>query len=107
MELAAADNPPRLSDSTRTLSGVAQRIDAVRSFFCDLIEWEWITPRLDSRRVISLPVSARAGLDPDQTIIDDAAWTKLMAAGLTLTADDLRATALREPRPPDGTRCAG
>ena len=74
-----------------SVRGKAGRIDSVRSFFCDLIEWEWITPRFDPRRVISLPISARAGLDPDPRIIDDAAWAKLMAAGLTLTSEDLRA----------------
>lgn len=71
--------------------GKAGRIDAIRSFFCDLIEWEWITPRFDPRRVLSLPLSARSGLDPDPRIIDDAAWAKLMAAGLTLTSDDMLA----------------
>ncbi|MFD5755422.1 hypothetical protein ACFWIZ_09265, partial [Streptomyces sp. NPDC127044] len=25
-------------------SGKAGRVDTIRSFFCDLIEWEWITP---------------------------------------------------------------
>ena len=69
--------------------GKAGRIDAIRSFFCDLIEWEWITPRFDPRRVLSLPLSARAGLDPDPRLIDDVAWAKLMAAGLTLTSDDM------------------
>jgi integrase len=69
----------------------AGRIDAVRGFFCDLIEWEWIEPRFDPRRVLSLPLSIRAGIGPNPRIIDDAAWAKLMAAGLTLTADDLRA----------------
>ncbi|MET9040797.1 hypothetical protein [Streptomyces mirabilis] len=72
-------------------SGKARRIDTIRSFFCDLIEWEWITPRFDPRRVLALPLSVRAGRDPDPRIIDDAAWAKLMAAGLTLTSDDLRA----------------
>ncbi|MCX4615666.1 tyrosine-type recombinase/integrase [Streptomyces mirabilis] len=72
-------------------SGKAGRVDTIRSFFCDLIEWEWITPRFDPRRVLALPLSVRAGRDPDPRIIDDAAWAKLMAAGLTLTCDDLRA----------------
>ncbi|QOV41243.1 tyrosine-type recombinase/integrase [Streptomyces ferrugineus] len=72
-------------------SGKAGRVDTIRSFFCDLIEWEWITPRFDPRRVLALPLSVRAGRDPDPRIIDDAAWAKLMAAGLTLTAEGLRA----------------
>lgn len=73
------------------VGGKAGRADTIRSFFCDLIEWEWITPRFDPRRVLALPLSVRAGRDPDPRIIDDAAWAKLMAAGLTLTAEDLRA----------------
>ncbi|MEV5872490.1 transposase [Streptomyces tendae] len=72
-------------------SGKAGRVDSIRSFFCDLIEWEWITPRFDPRRVLALPLSVRAGRDPDPRIIDDAAWAKLMAAGLTLASDDLSA----------------
>ncbi|MEU0822565.1 hypothetical protein [Streptomyces mirabilis] len=53
-------------------SGKARRVDTIRSFFCDLIEWEWITPRFDPRRVLALPLSVRAGRDPDPRIIDDA-----------------------------------
>ncbi|MEY9961960.1 tyrosine-type recombinase/integrase [Streptacidiphilus sp. MAP5-52] len=71
--------------------GKAQRIDSIRGFFADLIEWEWITPRFDPRRVLSLPLSIRAGMGPNPRIIDDASWAKLMAAGLTITADDLDA----------------
>lgn len=73
------------------VGGKAGRVDTIRSLFCDLIEWEWITPRFDPRRVLALPLSVRAGRDPDPRIIEDAAWAKLMAAGLTLTAEDLRA----------------
>lgn len=70
-------------------SGKANRIDALRGFFSDLIEWEWITPRFDPRRVLSLPLSVRAGIGPNPRIIDDVAWAKLMAAGLTLNSEDL------------------
>ncbi|NEA28476.1 tyrosine-type recombinase/integrase [Actinomadura bangladeshensis] len=69
--------------------GMANRIDALRGFFCDLIDWEWIKPRFDPRRVISLPLSRRAQLGPNPRIIDDATWAKLMAAGLTLNPEDL------------------
>lgn len=76
---------------------MANRIDGLRSFFCDLIEWEWIHPRFDPRRVISLPASRRAQLGPNPRIINDAAWAKLMAAGLTLNVEDFT---------PDGTLAA-
>jgi integrase len=71
--------------------GKAQRIDGIRGFFNDLIEWEWVTPRFDPRRVLSLPLSIRAGIGPNPRIIDDASWAKLMAAGLTLNPEDLNA----------------
>jgi len=71
-------------------SGKANRIDSIRGFFCDLIEYEWIRARFDPRRVLSLPLSVRAHLGPNPRIIEDAAWAKLMAAGLTLTAEDMR-----------------
>ncbi|MEV5047950.1 tyrosine-type recombinase/integrase [Streptomyces griseoincarnatus] len=69
--------------------GRAARIDSIRGFFCDLIEWEWIKPRFDPRRVMSMPLSLRAQMGPNPRIIDDASWAKLMAAGLTLNSEDL------------------
>lgn len=47
-----------------SVPGMANRIDSLRAFFCDLIDWEWLKPRFDPRRVISLPLSVRAGLGP-------------------------------------------
>ena len=70
--------------------GRAARIDSIRGFFCDLIEWGWIKPRFDPRRVMSMPLSLRAQMGPNPRIIDDASWAKLMAAGLTLNAEDLK-----------------
>jgi integrase len=69
--------------------GKAQRIDGIRGFFCDLIEWEWLTARFDPRRVLSLPLSIHAQIGPNPRIIDDAAWAKLMAAGITLNTEDI------------------
>ena len=72
-----------------TVAGRANRIDGLRGFFGDLIECEWIDARFDPRRVLILPPALRAQLGPDPRIIDDAAWAKLMAAGLTLNTEDL------------------
>jgi len=72
-----------------SVSGQANRIDALRGFFCNLIDWDWIKPRFDPRRVLSLPLSKRALIGPNPRVIDDASWAKLMAAGLTLEAEDL------------------
>jgi integrase len=69
--------------------GKAQRMDSLRSFFGDLIEWEWIHAHFDPKRVLSLPLSIRAQIGPNPRIIDDVAWAKLMAAGVTLNAEDL------------------
>ncbi|BET45050.1 hypothetical protein RGQ21_00320 [Kitasatospora aureofaciens] len=54
------------------------------------MEWEWIKPRFDPRRVMSMPLSLRAQMGPNSRIIDDASWAKIMAAGLTLNAEDLK-----------------
>jgi hypothetical protein len=70
--------------------GKAQRMDCLRGFFCDLIEWEWIKARFDPRRVLSLPLSIRAQIAPNPRIIDEVAWAKLMAAGLTLNVEDVK-----------------
>lgn len=66
-----------------------QRIDSVRGFFSDLIEWEWITPKFDPRKVLAGPLSVRAQIGPNPRIIDEVSWAKLMAAGLTLNSEDL------------------
>jgi len=39
--------------------------------------------------VLSLPLSVRAQLGPNPRIIDEVAWAKLMAAGITLNVEDL------------------
>jgi integrase len=70
--------------------GMANRIDTLRAFFCDLAEWEWLEARFDPRRVLSLPLSVRSGLGPNPRVIDDIAWAKLMAAGLTINAEDFK-----------------
>jgi hypothetical protein len=51
--------------------------------------------------VLSLPGPLRAQLGPKPRIIDDAAWAKLMAAGLTLTDADLTPdmAPARDPNP--------
>ncbi|WP_425005590.1 tyrosine-type recombinase/integrase [Mycolicibacterium sp. S3B2] len=72
------------------VKGKVQRIDGLRAFFLDLIDWEWITPRFDPRKALAGPLSVRAQLGPNPRIIDDASWAKLMAAGLTVQASDLK-----------------
>ncbi|WP_460533616.1 tyrosine-type recombinase/integrase, partial [Flindersiella endophytica] len=84
--------------------GKAQRMDCLRGFFCDLIEWEWIKPRFDPRQVLSLPLSVRAQMGPNPRIIDDVAWAKLMAAGLTLNVEDVKEYGTPSSRETAGSR---
>jgi hypothetical protein len=93
-------------------SGMANRIDSIRGFFCDLIEFEWIEAKFDPRRVLSLPISLRAQMKQNPRIIDDASWAKLMAAGLTLNSEDLKpygtpASKAKGCRSSPGSRCQG
>ena len=71
-------------------AGKAARMNGLRGFFCDLIEWEWIKPRFDPPQVLSLPLSVRAQMGPNPRIIDEISWAKLMAAGLTLNVEDVK-----------------
>jgi integrase len=61
---------------------------AVRQFFRDCQEWEWITRRFDPARALATPRSIRALIGPDPRVIDDTIWAKLMWAGLNAAAED-------------------
>jgi integrase len=67
----------------------ASLIGSVRTFFCDLQEWEWIERRFDPRRALGIPRSIAALIGPDPRVIADDIWAKLMWAGLNLGEDDL------------------
>jgi len=67
----------------------AAHVWALRRFFYDLQEWEWIERRFDPRRAFVLPRSIRALIGPDPRVIADEVWAKLMWAGLNLTVEDL------------------
>jgi site-specific recombinase XerD len=67
----------------------AALIGALRTFFCDLQEWEWIERRFDPRRALALPRSIKALIAPDPRVIADEVWAKLMWAGLNIDQDDL------------------
>ncbi|MGZ4323902.1 MAG: tyrosine-type recombinase/integrase [Solirubrobacteraceae bacterium] len=67
----------------------ASLIGSVRTFFCDVQEWEWIERRFDPRRAMALPRSIKALIGPDPRVIADEVWAKLMWAGLNLTVEDL------------------
>jgi integrase len=64
-------------------------IVAVRTFFHNAQEWEWIPRRFDPSRAFATPRSIRALTGPDPRVITDAVWAKLLWAGLNLEAADL------------------
>ena len=87
---AGCNRDTRKTGQPLGVKGKVQRIDGLRAFFLDLIDWEWITPRFDPRKALAGPLSVRAQMGPNPRIIDDVSWAKLMAAGLTLEAVDLK-----------------
>ncbi|MFF4733470.1 hypothetical protein ACFY3M_51465 [Streptomyces mirabilis] len=64
-------------------------IRAVRVFFRDIQDWEWLPRRFDPQRVLALPRSINAPIGPRPRVIADDVWAKLLWAGLNLEADDV------------------
>jgi integrase len=64
-------------------------LGAMRCFFADLHEWEWIPRRFDPFRAFATPRSTKALIGPAPRTIADDLWAKLLWAGLNLTLDDL------------------
>ena len=90
------------TDYMRTRSGgelrprtKASLIWALRRFFFDLQEWEWIDRRFDPGRALALPRTIGHAIGPDPRVISEEIWAKLMWAGLNLSAEDLPAHGLR------------
>ncbi|HEY0601880.1 MAG TPA: tyrosine-type recombinase/integrase, partial [Herpetosiphonaceae bacterium] len=76
-------------------------LQAVRLFFRDCQEWNWIPRRFDPQRSLATPRAVRSLIAPDPRILADDIWAKLLGAGLNLTAEDLPA---RYPDPHDSTK---
>jgi integrase len=74
--------------SARTKAGY---IVAVRTFFHDCQEWEWIPCRFDPVRALATPRSIRTLIGPNPRVIADDLWAKLLWAGLNLETTDLPA----------------
>jgi integrase len=64
-------------------------LGAMRCFFADIQEWEWIPRRFDPFRAFATPRSIKALIGPAPRIIADDLWAKLLWAGLNLTLEDL------------------
>ncbi|WP_202426539.1 hypothetical protein [Streptomyces sp. HUCO-GS316] len=70
----------------------AGQITALRTFFRDCREWEWLPRRFDPLRALAIPRSITALLGPDPRVIADEIWAKLLWAGLNLDPADLPQT---------------
>jgi integrase len=70
----------------------ATQLSAVRTFFRDCQEWDWLPRRFDPQRALATPRSIAALLGPDPRVIADEVWAKLLWAGLNLQASDLPQT---------------
>jgi integrase len=68
-------------------------IKAVRQFFRDCQEWEWIPRRFDPGRALATPSSIKALIGPDPRVIADDTSAKLLWAGLNLRPEDLSTSA--------------
>src|SRR5919204_3101073 len=64
---------------------------APRQFFRDGQEWGWFPRRFDPGRALATPRSIKAMIGPTPRVIDDAAWAKLLWAGLHLETADVPA----------------
>lgn len=62
---------------------------AIRTFFTDCQEWEWIPRRFDPARSLRAPRAVRLACGPEPRVIADDVWARLMWAGLNLTPQDL------------------
>jgi integrase len=63
-----------------------------RQFFRDGQEWGWFPRRFDPGRALATPRSIKAMIGPRPRVIDDAAWAKLLWAGLHLETTDVPAS---------------
>ncbi len=71
----------------------ATHLRGIRDFLRDLQEWEWIPYRFDTRAALRLPRAIASQIGPDPRVLADDVWAKLMAAGLSLSDNDLTLTA--------------
>jgi integrase len=67
----------------------AAQLYAVRTFFRDCQEWEWLPRRFDPQRALGTPRAVAALLGPNPRVIADEVWAKLLWAGLNLEPADL------------------
>ena len=101
-EYVAAVSRMRVGDYVFKTSGIAHVLgkpatarskdfflSAMRCFFADGQEWEWIARRFDPFRAFATPRSIKVLIGPSPRTIADELWAKLLWAGLNLSIADL------------------
>jgi integrase len=112
-EYVAAVSRMKVGDYVARESGIARSLgkplsprskdaylNAMRRFFADAQEWDWITRRFNPFRAFATPRSLKALIGPAPRTITDDIWSKLLWAGLNLTNEDLAVPFKR----PDGAQ---
>jgi len=69
-------------------SAISQHLIALRTFFRDLQEWDWISRRFDPRRTFAVSREINAQTRKEPRVIQDDIWFKLLHAGLNLQPED-------------------
>lgn len=68
---------------------MSTELSALRAFFWDCQEWDWIPRHFDPSRSLALPRSIKALIGPKPRVIADGVWARLLWAGLHLEQGDL------------------
>lgn len=80
---------PKKPLTPRAING---QLQAIRFFFRDCQEWEWIPRKFDPGRCLRTPSSVKRLIGPNPRIVADDSWAKLVWAGLNLVESDLPCT---------------
>lgn len=79
----------RRAGQLMTPRAMATHLGALRIFFWDCQEWDWMPRRFDPSRSLALPRSIKALIGRKPRIIADDVWARLLWAGLHLQDPDL------------------
>jgi integrase len=82
-------NRPSERGKPLTPRSICGHLTALRIFFRDCQEWEWIPRRFDPNRCLQPPTSVKARIGPDPRILAEDIWAKLLWAGLNMEERDL------------------
>jgi len=82
------------TDAKRPLTprAINGQLQAIRFFFRDCQEWEWIPRKFDPSRCLRTPSSVKRLIGPNPRVVADDSWAKLVWAGLNLNESDLPCT---------------